>query len=80
MKHCVGAAMEEDKITAAEVVNQCFEDHNPQLYPAFALLCKGSAMVTVKNTDVNNGLAAWPTSTDAVLVTAEVYRVDPADD
>ena len=44
------AAIEEDKITAAAVVKQSFEEHNPQLYLALALLCKGSALVTVKNT------------------------------
>ena len=53
------AAMEEDKITVAAVVKQSFEEHNPQLYLASALLCKGSALVTVKNTEVNNGLEAW---------------------
>ena len=52
-------AMEEDKITAAAAVKQSFEDHNPQLYVALALLCKGSALVTMKNTEVNNGLEAW---------------------
>ena len=50
------AAMEEDEITAAAVVKQSFEEHNPQLYLVFALLCKGSAKVTVKNTEVNHGL------------------------
>ena len=53
------AAMEEDKITASAVVKQSFEEHNPQLYLALALLCKESALVTVKNTEVNNGLEAW---------------------
>ena len=53
------AAMEEDKITDAAVVNQSFEDHHPQLYLALALLCKGIALVTVKNTEVNNGLQPW---------------------
>ena len=53
------AAMEVGKITAAAVVKQSFEGHNPQLYLALALLCKGSAPVTVKNTDVNNGPEAW---------------------
>ena len=53
------AAMEEDKITAAAVVKQSFEEHNPQLYLALALLCRGSTLVTVKNTEVNNGLEAW---------------------
>ena len=52
-------ATEEDTITVAAVVNQSFEDHNPQLYFALALLCTGSAVVTVKNTEVNDGLAAW---------------------
>ena len=41
------------------MVKQSFEDHNPQLYSAFALLCRESALVTVKNTEVNNGLEAW---------------------
>ena len=40
------AAMEEDKITVAAVVQQIFEEHNLQLYLAFALLCRGSALVT----------------------------------
>ena len=53
------AAMEEDKITAAAVAQQSFEEHNAQLYLALALLCKGSALVTMKNTEVNNGLEAW---------------------
>ena len=43
------AAMEEDKITAAAVAQQSFEEHNAQLYLALALLCKGSALVTMKN-------------------------------
>ena len=33
-------AMEEDKITAAAVVKQSFEDHNPQLHFALALQIK----------------------------------------
>ena len=53
------AAMEEDKITAAAVVKQSFEEHNPQLYLALAMLCKGSALVTVKSTEVSHGLEAW---------------------
>ena len=53
------AAMEEDKIRVAAEVKQSFEEHNPQLHLALALLCKGSALVTVKNTEVNNGLEAW---------------------
>ena len=32
---------------------------SPQLYLAFALLCKGSAVMTVRNTKANNGLEAW---------------------
>ena len=48
-----------DKITAAAVVQQSFEEHKAQLYVALALLCKGSALVTVKNTEVSNGLEAW---------------------
>ena len=47
------AAMEDDKITAAS-----FNEHNAQLYLALALLCKGNASVTKKNTEVNNG-EAW---------------------
>ena len=53
------AAMEDDKITAAAVVQQSFEEHNAHLYLALALLCKGSALVTMKSTEVNNGLEAW---------------------
>ena len=53
------AAMADGKITAAAVVQQSFEEHNAQPYLALALLCKGSAWVTVKNTEVNNGLEAW---------------------
>ena len=44
------AAMADDKITAAAVMQQSFEEHNAQLYLALALLCKGSALVTVKKT------------------------------
>ena len=51
------AAMQDAKITAAAVVKQSFEEHNPQLYLALALLCKGCALVTVKNTDVNRNPA-----------------------
>ena len=43
-------AIADGKITAAAVVQQSFEEHNAQLYLALALLCKGSALVTVKNT------------------------------
>ena len=53
------AAMADDKITAAAVVQQSFEEHNAQLYLALALLCKGSAVVPVKSIEVNNGLEAW---------------------
>ena len=53
------AAMENDKITAATVTQLSFDEHNAQLYLALALLCKGSALVTVKNTEVNNGREAW---------------------
>ena len=53
------AAMEDDKITAAAVAKQSCEEHNAQLYLALALLCKGSAFVTVKNTEVNKGFEAW---------------------
>ena len=52
------AAMEDDKITAAAVAQQSFEKHNAQLYLALVLLCKGSALVTVMSTEVNNGLEA----------------------
>ena len=38
------------KITAAAVTQQSFDEHNAQLYLALALLCKGGALVTVKNT------------------------------
>ena len=75
------AAMEEDKITAAVITQQSFDEHNAQLYVALALLGKGGALVTVKNTEVNNGLRIAryvrqqqqrsPTSTDAVPITAE---------
>ena len=40
-------------------MKQLFEEHSPQLFFALALLCKGSALVTVKNTEVNDGLKAW---------------------
>ena len=53
------AAMEDDKITAAAVTQQSSDEHNPQLYVALALLCKGGALVTAKNTEVNNGLEAY---------------------
>ena len=53
------ATVEENPIAAAAVTTHGFEDHNPQLYLAQALMCKGSALVTVKNTEVNNGLDAW---------------------
>ena len=53
------AAMEEDKITAAAVAQQSCEEHSGQLYLALALLCKGSALETVKHIEVNNGLEAW---------------------
>ena len=53
------AAMADDKITDAAVVQQSFEEHNARLYLALALLCKGSTLLTVKNTEVNNGLEAW---------------------
>ena len=51
--------MEEDKITVAVVEKQSYEDRNLQLYFALALLCKASALVTVKNTEANNGPRAW---------------------
>ena len=37
------------------MTEQSFEEHNPQLYLALALLCKESVLVTVKNTEFNNG-------------------------
>ena len=48
--------MQGNAVTAAAVGKQSVEEHTPQLYLALALLCKGSALVTVKNTEVNNGL------------------------
>ena len=51
--------MEEDKITVTAVEKQSYEDHNPRLYLALALQCKASALVTVKNTEANNGPKAW---------------------
>ena len=75
--------MEKDKITAVGVVKQSFKEHNLQRCVALALLCKGNALVTVNNTIVHNGLKRgedWtlrmtattkPTSSDAVLATAE---------
>ena len=73
---------------------ESFEEHNPQLYLALALLSKKSALVMVKNTDVNNGdesvagtercvrqqQQGSPTSTNAVLVTTKTTRVDCSDD
>ena len=50
--------MADDKLTAAAVMQQIFEEHNAQLYLALALLCKGGALVTVKSIEVNNGLEA----------------------
>ena len=52
------AAMEEDKITAATVVKQSFDEHNPQLYLELALLCKEGVLVRGENTEVNNGFEA----------------------
>ena len=52
------AAMQYAKITAAAVVQQSFEEYTAQLYLALVLLCKGSALVTVKSTEVSNGLEA----------------------
>ena len=43
----------------AAVVKLSLEDHNPRLFLALAIMCKGGALVTVKNTEVNNGLEAW---------------------
>ena len=60
LKHCVGLRWRKTRfITVAAVVKQSFEEHNPQLYLALAMLCKRSALVTVKNTEVNNGPEAW---------------------
>ena len=53
------SVMEDAKITAAAVVQQSFEENNAQLHLALALLCKGSALITVKNPEVNKGLEAW---------------------
>ena len=89
------AAMEEDKITAAAVVKQSVEGSQSSAVPCFGTAVQEEArLVTVKTTEVNNGLEAWrglnATSgsnnegrqrvRDAVLVTAETFRVDPADD
>ena len=76
LKHCAA----DDKITAAAVVQQSFEEHNAQLYLASALLCKGSAMATVKHTEVNNGLEAWrglnaqPKRAESILQTSEAVE------
>ena len=48
--------MEGNAVTATAVGEQSFEEHHPQLYLALGPLCKGSALVTAKNTEVNNGL------------------------
>ena len=53
------AALEENTVTATAVGEQSFEEHNLQLYLALAQLCKGSSLVTVKNTEVNSGLEVW---------------------
>ena len=53
------AALEENTVAATAVTEQSFEEHNPQLYFALALLCKESALVTVKNTEFNNGPESW---------------------
>ena len=53
------AAMQDAKITAAAVVQQSCEEDNAQLNLALALPCKGSALETVKNTEVNNAVEAW---------------------
>ena len=52
-------AMEESQSAAAAVRAHRSQEHNLQLHLALALSCKGSALVTVKNTEVNNGLEAW---------------------
>ena len=46
--------MEEGMFTVVAVVKQSFEEHIAQLYCASALLCKGSALVTVKNIEYSN--------------------------
>ena len=53
------AAMKENQITATAVRTQGFEEHDPQLYSAFAPMCTESALVKVKSIEVNNGLEAW---------------------
>ena len=52
-------AMEESQIAAAAVRAHRSQEHTLQLHLALALSCKGSVLVTVKNTEVNNGLEAW---------------------
>ena len=52
-------AMQDAKITAAAVVQKSIEEHSAQRYLALALLCKGSALVSAKDTEANNELEAW---------------------
>ena len=83
----------EKTVTAMATIEQSLEEHDRQLYLALALLCKGSVLVTVKNTEVNNGLEAWQAwnaaynsnnrgrqRADAVLVAAETTVIDCSDD
>ena len=51
------AAMEKNQIAAAAVKRQSFEDHHSQLCLALALQRK--RLLTVKNTEVNDGLEAY---------------------
>ena len=53
------ASMEDNPIRAAAARTRGFEDYNPQLNLALALLCKGSTLLTRKNTEVNHGLRVW---------------------
>ena len=53
------AATQEAEIAEKDVEDQGFKKHNRQLYLSLALLCRGSALVTIKNTAANNGLDAW---------------------
>ena len=80
-------------IAAAAMKTQGFEDLNPQLYVALALLCKGSALVKVANTEVNNDFEAWrglhgtydqqqraTANTNGVRTTTDTFRCGGADD
>ena len=68
------AAMTDGKITAATVVQQSFEEHNAQL-SGLGTAVQGTC---IGNSEQQQRRA--PTSTDAVLVTAETCRVDSAGD